>query len=293
VKHVAIRANGRVVASGGSTGSVTVRGLPATVDRQWFDLVPDRGDKLHLADRLVKLGGMDNFRDAGGYRTADGHWVKMGVVYRSGALNNLTDADLAKLKRLGISVDYDLRMTSERTSAPDRLPSGVRYVVANVTGDSTSTTDLPKTVEGAEKLMIDGEKSMVSSETAKDAYSRVFNGILADTDGTLYHCSAGKDRTGWASAVLLTALGVPRETVFKDYLASNTYRAAANAAALAAMPADQAAVYKPLLDVRPEYLDSGFDEVKNRYGSFTSYEKKALGLDAQEIKELKSQLLSS
>jgi protein-tyrosine phosphatase len=292
VKHVAIRANGRIVASGGSAGSVTVRGLPATVDRQWFDLVPDKGDKLHLADRLVKLDGTDNFRDAGGYRTADGHWVKMGVVYRSNALNNLTDADLAKLKRLGISVDYDLRMTSERTSAPDRLPRGVRYVVANVTGDS-GTTDLPTTVEGAEQLMIDGEKSMVSSEPAKAAYSKVFNGILADTDGSLYHCSAGKDRTGWASAVLLTTLGVPRETVFKDYLASNTYRAAANAAALASMPADQAAVYKPLLDVRPEYLDSGFDEVKDRYGSFTSYEKKALGLDAKEIKKLKSELLSS
>lgn len=168
----------------------------------------------------------------------------------------------------------------------------MRYVVANVTGDS-GTTDLPTTVEGAEQLMIDGEKSMVSSEPAKAAYSKVFNGILADIDGSLYHCSAGKDRTGWASAVLLTALGVPRETVFKDYLASNTYRAAANAAALASMPADQAAVYKPLLDVRPEYLDSGFDEVKDRYGSFTSYEKKALGLDAKEIKKLQSELLSS
>lgn len=292
VRHVAIRANGRTVASGGSTGSVTVRGLPATLDRQWFDLVPDRGGKLHLADRLVKLDGTDNFRDAGGYRTADGHWVKMGVVYRSNALNNLTDADIAKLKRLGISVDYDLRMTSERTAGPDRLPRGVRYVVANVTGDSTSTTDLPTTVEGAEQLMTDGEKSMVSSATAKDAYSTVFNGILADADGSLYHCTAGKDRTGWASAVLLTALGVPRETVFEDYLASNTYRAAANAAALAAMPAAQAAVYKPLLDVRAEYLNSGFDEVKDQYGSFASYEKKALGLDAKDIKRLKSELLT-
>lgn len=292
VRHVAIRANGRTVASGGSTGSVTVRGLPATADRQWFDLVPDTGDKLHLADRLVKLDGMDNFRDAGGYRTADGQWVKMGVIYRSGALNNLTDADLAKLKRLGISVDYDLRMTSERTAGPDRVPSGARYVVANVTGDSTSTA-LPKTAADAEKEMTDGEKSMVSSAPAKDAYSTVFDGILAHTDGSLYHCSAGKDRTGWASAVLLTALGVPRDTVFKDYLASNTYRAASNAAALAAMPADQAAVYKPLLDVRSEYLNSGFDEVKDKYGSFASYEKKALGLDAKDIAKLKSELLTS
>ncbi|WP_345943668.1 tyrosine-protein phosphatase [Streptomyces sp. SID3212] len=290
VKRVAVHANGRVVATGGSTGSVMVRGLPATADRQWFDLVPDKGDKLHLADRLVKLDGMDNFRDVGGYRTADGRWVKMGVVYRSGALNNLTAADLAKLKRLGISVDYDLRMTSERTAGPDRLPRGVRYVVANVTGDSAGT-GLPTTVASAEQLMTDGEKSMVSSATAKDAYSQVFGGIGADADGVLYHCSAGKDRTGWASAALLTALGVPRETVYTDYLASNTYRAASNAAALAAMAPAQAAVYKPLLDVRPEYLDAGFQEVKDAYGSFASYEKKALGLDAKDINKLKSQLL--
>ncbi|MFJ4621102.1 tyrosine-protein phosphatase [Streptomyces sp. NPDC088812] len=291
VRRVAVRAGGRTVASGGSTGSVTVRGLPAA-DRQWFDLVPDRGGRLRLADRLIELDGAVNFRDAGGYRTADGHWVKMGVVYRSDALNNLTDADLAKLRRLGLSVDYDLRMTSERTAAPDRLPTGVRYVVADVSGDSAGGGyTLPTTAEGAAQMMIAGEKAMVSSETAKAAYSTVFGGITDDADGSLYHCTAGKDRTGWASATLLTALGVPRETVMRDYLASNVYRAEANAAALAALPADRAAVYKPLLDVRAEYLNSGFDEVEDAYGSFTAYEKSALGLDAKDIRKLKSQLL--
>ncbi|MFD7130926.1 tyrosine-protein phosphatase [Streptomyces sp. NPDC059894] len=291
VRHVAVRAGGRTVASGGSAGSVTVRGLPAA-DRQWFDLVPDRGGRLRLADRLIELDGAVNFRDAGGYRTVDGHWVKMGVVYRSDALNNLTDADLAKLRRLGLSVDYDLRMTSERTAAPDRLPSGVRYVVANVSGDSAGGGyTMPTTAEGATQMMIAGEKAMVSGETAKAAYSTVFGGLTDDADGSLYHCTAGKDRTGWASATLLTALGVPRETVMRDYLASNDYRAEANAAALAALPADQAAVYKPLLDVRAEYLNSGFDEVEDAYGSFSAYEKNALGLDAKDIRKLKSRLL--
>ncbi|MFF3505462.1 tyrosine-protein phosphatase [Streptomyces sp. NPDC003247] len=291
VRRVAVRAGGRTVATGGPTGSVTVRGL-AAADRQWFDLVPDRGGRLRLADRLIKLDGAVNFRDAGGYRTADGHWVKMGVVYRSDALNNLTDADLAKLRRLGLSVDYDLRMTSERTAAPDRLPTGVRYVVANVSGDAAGGGyTMPTTAEGAAQMMIAGEKAMVSGETAKAAYSTVFDGITADADGSLYHCTAGKDRTGWASATLLTALGVPRGTVMRDYLASNDYRAEANAAALAALPADQAAVYKPLLDVRAEYLNSGFDEVEDAYGSFTAYEKNALGLDAEDVRKLKSRLL--
>jgi protein-tyrosine phosphatase len=290
VREVAVRAGGRTVATGGSTGKVTVSGLPAA-DRQWFDLVPDRGQRLRLADRLIELDGAVNFRDAGGYRTEDGQWVRMGAVYRTDSLDRLTDADLAKLKRLGISVDYDLRTASERAAAPDRLPAGVRYVVADVLGDDSPVFTMPTTADEAEQMMIDGEKTMVSGENAKVAYSTVFSGLARDADGTLYHCTAGKDRTGWASATLLTALGVPRETVMADYLASNEYRAEANAAALAALPAEQAAVYKPMLDVRAAYLNSGFDEVEDAYGSFAAYEKKALGLDSRELRRLRADLL--
>ncbi|MER7716940.1 tyrosine-protein phosphatase [Streptomyces flaveolus] len=290
-RHVAVRAGGRTVATGGASGSVTVRGLPAA-DRQWFTLVPERGGSLRIADRLIRLEGTSNFRDAGGYRTGDGRWVRMGVVYRSDSLDRLTDADLAKLKRLGLSVDYDFRTTPERTAAPDRLPQGVRYVVANVVGDDSPLFSMPGTAEEAARLMIDGEKSMVSGAPAKAAYASVFEDLSdGDAAGLVYHCTAGKDRTGWASAALLTALGVPRETVMKDYLASNVYRAEANAAALAAMPAAQAAVYKPMLDVRAEYLNSGFDEVEEAYGSFAAYERKGLGLDARELRALKAELL--
>ncbi|MCX5397650.1 tyrosine-protein phosphatase [Streptomyces sp. NBC_00102] len=291
VRSVAVKANGKVVAKGGSHATVTVKHLPAA-DRQWFDFVPSKGGSLHLADREIALQGAVNFRDAGGYRTSTGQWVKMGEVYRSGALNTLTTADVAKLNRLGIKVDFDLRTAGERTSAPDTVPAGAKYVVADVIGgDVTSAIDL-SSAEKSAQYMVDGEKSMVSSATGKAAYQLVFAG-LADDDqhAVLFHCSAGKDRTGWANAALLTALGVPKATVMQDYLASNTYRAEANAAALAAMPAEMAAAYKPMLDVRAEYLNSGFDEVEATFGSFENYEKKGLGLSSKEIKELKSSLL--
>ncbi|MFI9781039.1 tyrosine-protein phosphatase [Streptomyces sp. NPDC051956] len=133
---------------------------------------------------------------------------------------------------------------------------------------------------------------MVSAPTAQKAYTTVFQGIAAaDGANTLFHCTAGKDRTGWANATLLTALGVPHETVTADYLASNTYRAKENAATLAAMPPAQAAVYKPLLDVRPEYLNSGFQEVKSRYGTFDRYLDKALGLSHRDVRDLREDLL--
>ncbi|MET9495856.1 tyrosine-protein phosphatase [Streptomyces sp. NPDC006552] len=289
-RRVAVEAGGRTVATGGSTGKATVKGLPAGADRQWFDLVPDHGTGLHLADRLIKLDGAVNFRDAGGYRTTDGHWVQMGEIFRSDALDKLTDADLAKLRRLGIAADYDLRTASERAAAPDRVPVGTSYVVADVLAGSDMTTTMPATEAGAVAMMTDGEKFMVSGATAKSAYRQVFSG-LAGGDGVVFHCTAGKDRTGWANAALLTALGVPRATVLQDYLASNDYRAQANAAALAAMPAEQAKVYKPMLDVRAAYLNSGFDEVRDAFGSFSAYERKGLGLDSAELRALRAELL--
>ncbi|MEW2174838.1 tyrosine-protein phosphatase [Streptomyces sp. NPDC005406] len=291
VRRVAIRANGRTVATGGSTGRVAVRGLPAA-DRQWFDLVPEHGGSLRLADRLIALQGAVNFRDAGGYRTSDGHWVKMGEVYRSDSLDGLTTADLAKLRRLSVRTVFDLRMESERAAAPDRVPTGAQHVVADVLAGSPTFTTMPTTPDEGVAMMVEGEKFMVSGDTAKRAYRTVFGGITDDRSrAVVFHCTAGKDRTGWANAALLTALGVPRTTVMADYLASNDYRAEANAAALASMPAAQAAVYKPLLDVRPEYLNSGFTEVGKKFGSFTTYEKRALGLDAGDIRELKRDLL--
>ncbi|ROO86204.1 protein-tyrosine phosphatase [Actinocorallia herbida] len=290
VRHVAVKAAGKTVARGDGAETVRVKGLPSA-DRRWFDLVPDHGGSLHLADRLVRLDGTVNFRDVGGYRTANGKWVKMGEVYRTDALDKLTAADQAELKRLGVKIAYDLRMDSERAAAPDKLPAGIRHVVADVSGSSSGYT-MPTTAEAAANMMIQGERSMVASAVSQAAYGSLFDG-LSDTDlrAELYHCTAGKDRTGWATASLLTALGVPRTTIMADYLASNDYRAEANAAALASMPAAQAEIYKPLLDVRAEYLDAGFDQVEKSFGTFAAYEKRGLGLTKAELKELKESLL--
>ncbi|MFF3089206.1 tyrosine-protein phosphatase [Streptomyces nojiriensis] len=289
--RVEIKANGKVVAKGGSQGRAVVMGLPAA-DRQWFDFKPGRGQGLRLADRLIKLDGTANFRDAGGYRTSTGQWVRMGEIYRSDALDRLTGNDLAKLQRLRVRTVFDLRMEDERTKAADQVPAGATYVVADVFAGSGSFQTMPRTPDEAVKAMVDAERAMVSGAGGKKAYTQVLEGIERDRGrSVLFHCTAGKDRTGWAGAALLTALGVPRETVEADYLASNDYRKAANDAILSRLPAQQAAVYKPLLDVRPEYLNAGYDEVKAEYGSFDRYLKDGLGIDARELKELKRDLL--
>lgn len=290
-KRVEIKANGKVVAKGGAQGRAVVTGLPAA-DRQWFDFEPERGQGLRLADRLIKLEGTANFRDAGGYRTTDGQWVRMGEIYRSDALNKLTANDLAKLQRLRVKTVFDLRMQDERSKDADKVPAGATYVVADVFAGSGSFQALPKTPDEAVKAMIDAEKAMVSGDGGKKAYTQVFEGIERDRNrAVLFHCTAGKDRTGWANATLLTALGVPQDTVMADYLASNDYRKAANEAVLSHLPAAQAAVYKPMLDVRPEYLNSGYAEVQAKYGTFDRYLKDGLGIDSRELRELKNDLL--
>ncbi len=281
----------RPVATGNGSATVTVAGL-AAADRWFFELVPDRGESLTVADRSLHLASAPNFRDAGGYRTTDGSWVRMGVAYRSGDLSRLTDQDLAKLRRLGVREVFDLRTPAEQQSAPDRVPAGATVVAANVLGAADTGAFDVTTPQAAVQVMIDAERTMVSSGSARAAYRSVLTALVErDDEGVLFHCTAGKDRTGWASAALLTALGVPRESVEADYLASNTYRAAENAAALAQLPPAYQAVYKPLLDVRAEYLNAGFDEVRREFGSFDAYLKSGLGLDQRDLRDLRSQLL--
>jgi protein-tyrosine phosphatase len=270
---------------------VTVTGL-GSADRMWFHLAPSRGEGLTLADRSLHLASAPNFRDVGGYRTADGSWVRMGVVYRSGDLSKLTAADLAELKRLGVATVYDLRTDSEVAAQPDQVPAGAKDIRENVLGAASTSSFNAATPAEAFAVMVNAEVTMVDADSAKSSYHAVLTGIADSYRGSVvYHCTAGKDRTGWASAALLTALGVPAETVMADYLASNDYNAASNAATLASLPAAYAAIYKPLLAVDPAYLNSGFSEVQKQYGSFGSYLKQGLGLDAHTLNRLKSQLL--
>ncbi|WP_051740150.1 tyrosine-protein phosphatase [Kitasatospora sp. MBT66] len=281
----------KAVAKGAGSATVTVTGL-AAADRWFFELVPDRGAPLVVADRSLHLASAPNFRDAGGYRTADGQWVRMGVVYRSGDLSKLTDQDLAKLRRLGVRTVFDLRTPGEQKTAPDRIPAGATAVNANVLGVADTGAFNVTSPQAAVQAMVDAERTMISADSARTAYHSVLNALVERNDeNVLFHCTAGKDRTGWASAALLTALGVPRGTVEADYLASNTYRAAEIAATLAQLPPAYQAIYKPLLDVRSEYLAAGFDEVQRKFGSFDAYLKSGLGLDKRDLHDLRSQLL--
>lgn len=225
------------------------------------------------ADRLLGLIGVQNARDAGGYRTTDGHRVRTGLVFRTGALDKATSEDLARLSALGVGVVDDLRTGYERALGADKLPAGATGNSYDVLGQAP-----PMIMAGA---LFGGEglyRAFITAPGANEAFAAVLRDIIAaDGAGVLFHCSAGKDRTGWASAVLLTLLGVDRDTVTADYLASNTYRNAA--------PTD------PLNGVQQSWLDAAFDQASQSYGSFDGYVRDGLGLSDAEVTALRAALL--
>jgi protein-tyrosine phosphatase len=257
----------------------------------WIRLVPAIGQPLVLTVRDLGLASDPNLRDIGGYRTTDGQWVRMGVVYRSQALS-LSPADLAVVNTLGITADYDLRTTEEIAQSPDVVPAGASYTNLNVMADISITPTLTSPASAA-AYMEAIEQDFVTNATARAAFGTLLTDIADSNGAVLYHCTAGKDRTGWATAVLLTLLGVPQSTVMQDYLLSNTYYfdSPGVQAELAGMPAAEAAVYAPLLEVQAPYLQAGFDQVTASYGSMYGYATRGLGLSPRTIAKLRHKLL--
>ena len=184
-------------------------------------------------ERHVELDGQSNFRDIGGYVTADGRRVKWGQVYRSGELHDLSDADVEKLDTLGIKAVANFLTKREiQSRGPDRLPEATRKIplpmetgnlgdMAGVIQEARGTGDFSRV-----PVELNPEIHRVLIDEGREYYARLLIEI-ADTANRpfVYHCSHGVHRTGTATAILLSALGVPWETVRKDYLLSNTYRA--------------------------------------------------------------------
>jgi protein-tyrosine phosphatase len=283
----------RRVGQAGPSGELHVVDLPSAT-RWYFELRPERGAPLVVADRSLHLRSAPNFRDVGGYRTSDGRWVRMGVAYRSDQLDRLSDADLAKIASLNPALIVDLRTDAERRSGPDRLPPTASPLVADVMASSPPDMAAIMRATGPQDsiaFLTQANRQFVSGASALGAYGVLMSRLDRSKGVVVYHCTAGKDRTGWASAVLLTILGVPRATVMADYLASNAYLADKNKAMFSVLPSDRAAILEPVMTVRPAYLDAAFAEVKARYGSFDRYLSEGLGLDAAALAQLRSRFL--
>jgi len=269
---------------GKSTGSVHVTGLePAP--RWYFELVPAKGGSLVTADHSLHFESVPNLRDIGGYRTSDGKWVKVGQLYRPTA-STVVDADNATLQALGIKLVCDLRDRHRAFVEADKEIPGSTNEAINIIGEDPLVAQLTRPSRGATRPRrrtarerqgreaSGRRRSQPVSGTIPLAQYKVFFSRIEDPNNlpTVMHCSAGKDRTGWASAAILTALGVPKSTVMQDYLVSNDYLKAKNDKTLSQTAAliDRSLI-EPVLTVRKEYLDASFSEVKAKYKTFDKY----------------------
>jgi protein-tyrosine phosphatase len=246
--------------------------------------------------RHVVLQGAANFRDLGGYKTADGHHVKWGEIYRSADISKLTDADLLVLKDKGIAYDVDLRGHQESAKAPDRISPGTDYILSPAGSDGL--TDWMKSIATLKGKAGDSVMVVYYSNTDSLAarYKPFFNKLLdLPIDKSLvFHCTAGKDRTGIGAALLLYTLGVPYNTIMQDYLATNYYRAAENQKMIAGMVGMMHMdkdVATDMLQAKKEYLDATFNALAKRYGSVDNFLTTEVGLDAQKRQILKNKFL--
>jgi protein-tyrosine phosphatase len=246
------------------------------------------------AKRVVPVKGAVNFRDLGGYATADGHHVKWNRVYRSAAINKLTDADMLLLAGRHIYDVVDFRGTEESKKAMDRLLPNTRYTLCPSGSENVGDwMKIASSLTSADSLMT---SFYTSTQYFRDRYKPFFDELLQlpDTAALLFHCTAGKDRTGMGAALLLYALGVPQATIMQDYTATNTYRAAENeqtAKAMVAYMHVSEQVANDMMAAKPAYLEATFTALEQKFGSVNKFLTNVIGLDKVKIKTLKAKYL--
>lgn len=246
-----------------------------------------------MSPRLLRFDAIDNFRDYGDYATAAGRRVRPGRLLRSAHHARASDADLERVKALGIAAVVDLRRPGERRDQPSRRHQG--FAAALIEGGLDDGAEAPHiaflktqdlTPDSGRRFMDMTYRRLPFDAAHLDVFARYFR-ALAQADGAvLIHCAAGKDRTGFLAALTHHLLGVGRDDMVQDYLLTNTAvdlagRAPAIARQLEKMTgrvASDAAVVA-FLGVEAAYLEAAFAEIEARHGSVDAYLEQALGVD--------------
>ena len=237
----------------------------------------------------ILLQSQPNFRDLGGIVTKDGRKLKSGLIFRSGDLHSLSDEDIRLLEKIGLATIIDFRSERERTWRPDKLISTVKNIyhitIPDAVRDLATEYMEQNNVEGLESLLISEYRRMVNIQHKRFAE---FMNILATTDDLplVFHCAAGKDRTGLAAIFLLTALGVRNSVILDDYYATNRYneKYAEKMIGKIKEMGLKGDLMRPMLEVRPEYLEAALDEIDNEFEGIDNYIKNVLKADVNSLK---------
>jgi protein-tyrosine phosphatase len=221
--------------------------------------------------------------------------LRRGVAFRSNELQ-LTDTDVESLARLGIGAIYDLRTDHEVEAHPDVDVPGTRWQHLEVTGIPMDAVSTLADRQTAHDVMLQVYRGFVEVEGARAAFATLFRSI-ADSDApVLFHCTAGKDRTGWAAALLLHLAGVDDDTVLEDYLLTNTFSSATREKYLGLvrehLGADKVEVYERVMVADEAYLQAAYDAVTATYGDRLGYLRDGLGLKDATVSALRDRMLA-
>ncbi|WP_334360361.1 MULTISPECIES: tyrosine-protein phosphatase [unclassified Bradyrhizobium] len=241
-------------------------------------------------DRHLNLAGASNFRDLGGYPTRDGRTVRWRQIFRSNHLGHLTGDDVSILRELGVRSAFDFRGAEERTSASCGMPEITVHslpveptVVAALRAIATAGT--PLSTDHAVEVMRDSYRSYVQNNTQR--FRALFEHLLEDRAPLVIHCTAGKDRTGFACALILHTLGVSEDIISEDYLLTNRfYRRDPNSSS--DLPEE---IKQVLGSVQASFLAAAFEAIDADYGDLESYLRDGLGLGKAERAHLEARYL--
>jgi len=236
---------------------------------------------------LLPLEGGFNLRDMGGYAAAEGRTVKRGMLYRSGIMSMLSEADERHLAGLGIATVCDFRRAGERRRDPTRWcePAGVFYWARDYSESSGVLGEMLRgsapTTDGVRAMMLNLYRELPVDHAP--SYRVLFERLVGGHVPLLFNCSAGKDRTGVAAALILSALGVPREMIVEDYLLTNRYADFSRMMERGTVDLERyraigAEVLAPLLAADADYLAAMFDSLDRDHGGVDAY-LQAIGVD--------------
>lgn len=269
--------------------------------RVYFILKAENGARIRVAERVMPMDNLTNFRDIGGYLTVDGKRTKWGKLFRSAAHDGITARDVEYLQQLGVKTVVDYRTTAEGADHPDVKVEGVAYHHLCPFDESNATNTLDKkqqqqqrSVEQVKAMMAGINRSLVGDTHCNKTYTGLVQIALDPAQvPVVQHCTSGKDRVGAGAATLLMALGVPRETIMEDYLLSNENQLSAQKMSAGVTSGGQEItpemmqMFAVLTKVHPEYLEALFDEIDKKWGGTEGYLHDALGLTDADLAKLK------
>ena len=269
-----------------------------TARRYYYTLLFNDKYRVKVSSRNVHVPGTQNFRDLGGYSVYSRHKrVRWGMLYRSAQIDLSQAPTVDKLRNIGIRTVIDLRDSSELPAPPAPAPSqGIRYVhipihAGNV-ADVLHGIDRQRIQSDTVYRIVERMNRHIVAEHA-DRFRQMFD-VLLDSRNypAVIHCSSGKGRTGIASALILSALGVDEESILYDYSLSNRYFDIPAASSYAyQLPAASQEALTTMYSARETFLNAAKDEIERTYGGVDEYLRKAVGLQKEEMQQLRKILL--